>query len=439
MMGDDLQLFAPMPGEDDLEKKFYVDYRSTTQWQHGAPLEFHVSSAVPYLISLKDTTLHLTWSCTADDAEVRNNTTDVGAPINLTHQTMWKEVNISLQHHPIHSVGNLYPYRAYIETILGGHSIPGTELWYPDAPHAFNSGWTDVLIAAARTAHATANKDKSEAPPFVPGEKNDGFVKRLEFIVNGKQVETIGPIHHDLCQQSKPLLPQTDMVVQFWPSDDSFTFMSRVSNKKFKIKIHKAVLRVGFLKLKPKAIKDLESTLSKKNAVYPLKRVIMKNYTIPSTASSFTVEDLYHGSVPSILIAGLVETRAFTGDLQKNPMEFKNYDVKSVGFFVNGESVPQAPLEMTFSSGEDAVYVNGYNSLLRAAGGSLSFNMKDWAAGSALYAFDVAGRDEKHAKRGQTRLDITMGGTNTDSKTLITYAIFPGSLEITKDRQILEK
>ena len=36
---DNLDFFAPPPSGDDLVRKFYVDYRPTSAWREGAPLE----------------------------------------------------------------------------------------------------------------------------------------------------------------------------------------------------------------------------------------------------------------------------------------------------------------------------------------------------------------------------------------------------------------
>ena len=109
---DNLDFFAPPLSGDDLVRKFYVDYRPTSAWREGAPLEFYVPGSMPYLVSLKDTRMCLTWSVVNSDAsKAKVGSTQssdcVAAPINLSHQTMWKEVDIQLQHHTTRSTGNM--------------------------------------------------------------------------------------------------------------------------------------------------------------------------------------------------------------------------------------------------------------------------------------------------------------------------------------------
>ena len=436
---DNLDFFTPPPGNDDLVRKFYVDYRPISAWRSGSPLEFHIPGTMPYLISLKDTRLCTSWTVSTETkGHVTSTTGNMAGPINLCHQTMWKDVDIQLQHHITRSSGNMYAYRAYMEALLSeDEKAPQTQFWFPDEPNRFDISTTPADIAALKSAHTDSESSKAEndRSAFVAPVMNRGFNERYKSVMQGMKNETEGSIHHDLCQQNRPLLNNIDMVVQFWPSNNDFVMMK---NSKFRINIEKATLRVCYLELTKSALNAIENQLAKRNARYPLQRVVTKNHTLPGTATSFTFEDMYHGEVPSCLIVGLVDTKAFTGDASKNPFNFKQYSLRSIGFYVNGESVPQPPIETEYRGSNDVNYTAGYNSLALVLNRPVPLTVEEWAEGSTLYGFAIAGRDETVKKHGHTRLEIQLNRPSSASKTLITYAVFPGNMEITKNRQIIE-
>ena len=317
---------------------------------------------------------------------------------------------------------------------------PQTQFWFPDSPDQLDNTLTPRSIAEQKKAHTTEQSKKlsSNRLTFIEPPVNSGFNERFETVAQGNKQETEGPIHHDLCQQNKPLLNKIDMVVQFWPSSNDFVMMAHKKNLKYRLDIEKATLRVCYLELTKSALEAIEIQLAHKNAYYPLQRVVTKNYTLPGKATTFTFEDMYHGEVPSCLIVGLVETDSFTGDSDSNPFNFKHFALRSAAFYVNGESVPQRPLETEYRIANDTNFTDGYNSLGRVMGGPLPFTVEQWAKGTTLYGFAVAGRDENVKRMGHTRLEMQLDRSSSGSKTLVTYAIFPGSMEITKERKIIE-
>jgi ribonucleoside-diphosphate reductase beta chain len=63
------------------------------------------------------------------------------------------------------------------------------------------------------------------------------------------------------------------------------------------------------------------------------------------------VEDnLFHGILPKRIIVGMVETSAFQGNREKNPMKFDHFDIREIGLFVNGQSFPYPMVSMNFHS-----------------------------------------------------------------------------------------
>ena len=54
-------------------------------------------------------------------------------------------------------------------------------------------------------------------------------------------------------------------------------------------------------------------------------------------------DNIFHGKVPSKIIAGLVSLAAYSGEYILNPFNFKNMDLKYMELSVDGQPVPNRP------------------------------------------------------------------------------------------------
>ena len=45
----------------------------------------------------------------------------------------------------------------------------------------------------------------------------------------------------------------------------------------------------------------------------------------------------------------MVDNVSFTRRYDKNPLNFKHFDINSIGIFVNGESLPAQPIKCNFN------------------------------------------------------------------------------------------
>ncbi len=433
----DLDLFKKNADENaHVSKKFYIPYRPTSTLDVGTPLEFNIPSHGPHLISLKDCTLSLTWDVMQGSVHLSSAT--AAAPINLAHQTMWRQVDLTLQHSYADTSGGLYAYRSYLETLLGhGNASKDTcltgQFWYTDDAERLNNLKTRSQLATEETAHwATVHK-----VPFRTT-VNKGFAARQD-LASGGLVNTEGPLHLDMFSQDKPLLPNIDMNLKFWPHDASFAIQQEgTADNKLSIVLKSAELKICYVALTEKALAELESRLSKSPAYYPIQKTVVKHYFIPRNSSNVSIENMYGGYVPSVFLAGLVDATAFSGNIQKNPLLFDHFNASEAAFYVDGESVPTQPLKMNFA-GSDERRTEGYLSVMSILPeNTYPFDMESWESGCTLYGFNIAGKKEVVKRQGKTRFEIQAGNTGTD-KVLVTYAVFPGLVRITKDRKVVEE
>jgi hypothetical protein len=174
-------------------------------------------------------------------------------------------------------------------------------------------------------------------------------------------------------------------------------------------------------------------------AVYPLKRSEIRVYSMSSSEMNLNVENLFNGEVPHSLYVGIVSTDAFNGSYNKNPFNFANFNVSSIGFYVDGNSAPvETPFRPDFSKD---IFTQPFLALSRSKKGDGEFNngiyLEDFGEGYAIYVFEI--RSEKELKRkALTRLTIDFKEPLKESVTIITYARFPDLLEIDNTGKVIQ-
>ena len=63
----------------------------------------------------------------------------------------------------------------------------------------------------------------------------------------------------------------------------------------------------------------------------------------------------------------MVDAEAYSGNTQKNPSQFKRFDIESLGFYVNGEPMPKRPLRFNIENNQ---FIEGLQSLYKETGKS---------------------------------------------------------------------
>ena len=61
----------------------------------------------------------------------------------------------------------------------------------------------------------------------------------------------------------------------------------------------------------------------------------------------------------------MVDAEAYSGHFQKNPLQFKLFDIESVGFYVNGEPTPKRPYQFDIKNNQ---FIEGLQSLYKVTG-----------------------------------------------------------------------
>ena len=182
----------------------HINHRSCS------PIEFIVFGSGEDYMDLNNTRLEIK-ACikTTNDSAVEAAV--AGAPINNTLHSLFSQIDVSLNDVNVSSAITTYPYRAYIETYL--------------------NFVTDAKKSRLQAAiyFIDDNLTVSNPIPDSSSARNTG-IKRIHGICTAKPTfDTIGPLHIDVCNQSKYMLNGVTRKVRITCSKDWCVSWPRVT------------------------------------------------------------------------------------------------------------------------------------------------------------------------------------------------------------------
>jgi RNase P subunit RPR2 len=142
------------------------------------------------------------------------------------------------------SAAGLYPYRAYLETLLTYGSDAASS-------HLTNAFWyldNGNTLACDPTAQYT-------------DDTNMGFVARWNRIKQSKEVELYGRLHSDICNNPTHLLPGVRMQIKLTKARRTLYLMNKDADSKVEFKFQDAQLLVNRVRPNPAYLLAHNTTL----------------------------------------------------------------------------------------------------------------------------------------------------------------------------------
>lgn len=421
-----LDIFSVPMSQTSIDSCTYSEYHPISNITDGAPIEFSISGTGLEYIDLQNTQLYVklkvvqgTGANLAANAQV--------SPVNLLLHSLFSQIDVSLNENLVSSSHNTYPYKAYLQTLLSyGQNAKSSQL-------------TTAMYYADTAGKMDEINPHAEADAL--GNKN--LKTRHKLIGESKTVDMVGRLHVDLFFQDKYLLSETNVRLRLLRNKDAFCLMA-AENSNYKIKILECKLLVRKVKLSPTVYMGHTKALNIGTAKYPIRRVVCKSFTIPAGNYDFTHENMFQGQCPTRLIIGLVSNEAFNGVYNKNPFNFKHYDLRSLKIFIDGQEQNTRPITANYPQN---LYINAYQSLFTATGKwgadeGLDISREMYSKGYTLYCYDLTNDlapDDNHfslIKTASIRSEMTFGTALPETVNVICLAEFENIIEIDKNRNI---
>lgn len=240
------------------------------------------------------------------------------------------------------------------------------------------------------------------------------------------------------------MLNNVDVRLKLVKAKSAFTLMC-TADKEFTLNILSASIFVKKVQVSPDVILGHSAALMKSNAIYPISRVVVKNYTLPSQSRVISQDNLFLGRLPKYIVAGLVENRSFIGAKDKNPFKFQHANLEYLSLNVNSRSIPSKPYQPRFDVHQSIrEFYNLYLGTNRHLKDSpLCIDRENFENGYSLFVFNLSRDDELDSDalspsvHGTCRLDLRFRAALPRTMTLVVYACFDSVIEINSKRQVL--
>jgi len=290
-------------------------------------------------------------------------------PANLFLHSLFSQVDISLNGTLITASTNTYPYRAMLETLLSYKQ------------NAKTSQLTSALYYKETAGHMDSTTFDNNI--------NEGLAARRRLSARSAVIDMMGRLHADIFFQDRYMLNEVNVKMKLIRSKDAFCLMGGAS---YKVQIMYSSLFVQKVKLMPSVFIAHAKVLERGTAKYPIRRVICKSFTIPERYRDVNHEKLFSRQLLTRIMIGLVDNRAFNGDRERNPFNFRHFGLSKICLCLDGQQQHATrPIEPNFGTGE---YIRAYNTVFAETGKlradeRLFINCENYRSGNALYAFDL--------------------------------------------------
>lgn len=422
-----LSLFNLPPYQSAVENIYFQEVRSNSQLTGNIiDMEITGKHGMEY-VDLKRSRLYVKAKIVKGDGKPLTSTEYVG-PTNLFLQSMFSQVDVTMQGRLIASTTSHYPYKAMIQTLLSNGS------------EAKTSQLTSQLFLKDVPGHLDDND--------VNGGGNGSLNKRSAYFATSKTADMEGPIYHDLFQLNRYILNQVAINVRLTISRPEFYLMTKEETPDYKIEIEDIVLKACKVQINPAVIYGHAEIMKTINAKYPFTKTEVKQIAIASGTVNFSQDQLFQNVRPNRIVIGFVDANAAAGDYTKNPFNFQHFNLNQIGVYIDNIPVSGNVLRLNFNATSGRTIIPAYNNMfevtdkwMRDSGNQLDRN--DFAGGYALYCFEIEpsfGDDGSYLhflKQGNVRLEVQFSQALKDAISCIVYAEYPGYFEINASRDIV--
>ena len=258
------------------------------------PIEFFYKGTPEFYPDLSQSELYFEIKATHTDGTALEKNEAVG-PVNLLPHAMISQIDLYLNDELVTKNNGLYPWRAYIESMLS-YGLNAKLSWMEGE-----------MFYADQHGDAFDMTDPGALPI------NPGFMSRAKYIAESQTTDMIFRPHLDLFMQPRPILENVDIRLRLSRSPAEFCLMAS-SGKSYKITILNALFIVRTVKLNTSvAIHHRDALQHNGKVLYPHRRVEMQSFTIPSGVLNHSRANVVTGRLPRRIIVALTTNQAFNG------------------------------------------------------------------------------------------------------------------------------
>lgn len=383
----ELELFQMPPTNVTEEESRKVDFFPVTSLARQGPIIFQLTADDYHYIDTSDAILYLQCCIVNRDGTDIPRQTNVGGhnvanphrlvyPENLFGASLFKNLEVYLNDKLISENDNLYPYRAYIQTII-----------------TYSKAVKDTVLQTSLFTVNTQQIDENFAPVLVAGANtNVGQVIRWQSTQFSKRFEVATRLYSEIFNINRLLPDGSKLKIVLHPHESAFCLKSPNNAQGYRVIIDHARLRIRHTKITDSVRIAHAKTRLTMPMIYPFNKTIMKFYTHPAGHSDISENNLVTGNLPKKVTIGIVRSEGFHGHYEYSGLNFAHFHVSNIGLRKGNINIPHDPLELDYAN--DIFHLayltlqDGTGPLYRDNSPGISINeYKNY--GCTLYCFDT--------------------------------------------------
>ena len=262
-----------------------------------------------------------------------------------------------------------YHYKAYLETLLNydredGKTVLGPQGWFNqvDFPPQWTGNNTNTTANAGCGHNDWQNLSANHKGALA------AMVAETAKYASGVAHSLVFTPHLEVFHTGKLLVPGIEIKMKFHFNGPNLFLngvglAGRLMEGDVKLRFHLCQLRLN---------EAVYSSLSAKRhnegqiATYPTVRSEIRTFSMQGNLVRFDIPNLFQNRIPDRLIVGLVDSRAFNGDVTRDPFGFQKFGLTSIKQIVKGEEYPYETLHLVRNNGTRENL--GYFRFLQASG-----------------------------------------------------------------------
>jgi len=401
--------------------EFDRDYSPISALQEGTPIEFNIKGTDRQYLDLNKSRVEIKGKLLLADGTDLAADAAVGVSNSFLH-SLFSSVETEIQGVQVGDNNTLYPYRAFIETLLS----------------------TNKLIGKTRLKTIAWERDTDEHEVDFRREVaglNTGFKSRSTPFDLSHQVTLIGRLHSDMFHQPLDIPSNLDLKIRLLPNRAAFYIKKPAANAtNYKFSITKARLLIRTKEINPSVIMAHETTLQKHNFRIPFTKVSLKRLTIPAGVTNIEYDNVFTGVMPKRLIVSMIRDIHMHGDSNTNPFYFPHFDLRLITIKVNGQDIPRIPYQPNFTNAD---YLREYFLFLEGLGldlgtKSIDITPEQWARNCNFYVFRLMPSGIPSLPSiGSARIELKFGTPTPHNINLLFYSESNALMEIDRYRNII--
>ena len=219
---------------------------------------------------------------------------------------------------------------------------------------------------------------------------NDGHKNRVALFKDGKKRSFSIPLQLDVLNTERFLPNNLDLNIRLTRTNDKF-LVNAAADKDYKIKFHDLKLISRRVTIDEAVLKDHENRFKAgQEAIFPFVRTDIKVFNIPNGSSEARTNSIYRKKIPTSAIIAFVENDALTGNVKKDPLHFKNFNISEVGFFCNSEKI--CSYQQNYDDNDYAASYRRFQDEIGVKTNNIGnpITAKEWAEHFNIYPFDFS-------------------------------------------------